>query len=142
TFYLASNLNADDTGRPNSAVMGGVERLRISSQAINRAVRTSDVFQNGLAGHLGERTQRVGEEIEAYLVKEKGAKADKARQIARAIAGVFGKVGGAEEGKSKAGRSKGEAPISRTAQLAFSGPEERKAAIALAENMLGGNASD
>ena len=80
TFYPPSNLNRDDTGRPKSAVMGGVERLRISSQAIKRAVRTSDVFQNGLAGHLGERTQRFGEEIEAYLVKEKGAKADNSAQ--------------------------------------------------------------
>jgi CRISPR system Cascade subunit CasC len=142
TFYPPSNLNRDDTGRPKSAVMGGAERLRISSQATKRAVRTSDVFQNALAGHLGERTQRFGEEIEAYLVKEKGAKADKARQIARAIARVFGKVAEVEEGKGNAGRSKGEAPIARTAQLAFIGPEERKAAIALAENMLEGKASD
>src|SRR5262249_49924243 len=92
TFYPPSNLNRDDTGRPKSAVMGGVERLRISSQAIKRAVRTSDVFQKTLAGHLGERTQRFGEEIEAYLVKEKDAKPNKAREIARSIAGVFGKV--------------------------------------------------
>ena len=142
TFYPPSNLNRDDTGRPKSAVMGGVERLRISSQAIKRAVRTSDVFQKALAGHLGERTQRFGEEIEAYLVKEKGAKQNKAREIARAVAAVFGKVADVGEAKGNGGKSKGEAPIARTAQLAFIGPEERKAAIELAESMLKSKAND
>jgi CRISPR system Cascade subunit CasC len=119
TFYPPSNLNRDDTGRPKSAIMGGVERLRISSQAIKRAVRTSDVFQKKLAGHLGERTQRFGEEIEAYLLKQKGTKPDRAREIARAIAGVFGKVAEPAEAKGSAGKTKAEAPIARTAQLAI-----------------------
>lgn len=51
TFYPPSNLNRDDTGRPKSAVVGGVERLRISSQAIKRAVRTSEAFKDALDGH-------------------------------------------------------------------------------------------
>ena len=142
TFYPPSNLNRDDTGRPKSAVMGGVERLRISSQAIKRAVRTSDVFQKALQGHLGERTQRFGEEIEAHLIKEKGAKLDKARAIARTIAAVFGKVAAGEEAKGDASKSKGEAPIARTAQLAFIGPEERQTAISLAETMFEGEGKD
>jgi CRISPR system Cascade subunit CasC len=71
--------------------MGGTERLRISSQAIKRAVRTSDVFQKALAGHVGERTQRFGEEIEKHLIA-KGAKSEKAREVARVVAKVFGKV--------------------------------------------------
>jgi CRISPR system Cascade subunit CasC len=118
--------------------------LRVSSQAIKRAVRTSEVFHKALEGHLGERTQRFGEEIETHLVKVKGAKLDKAREIARTIARVFGKVADAGEAKGKAGKAKdndeanGEAPGARTAQLAFIGPEERQAAIALAESMLGG----
>ena len=60
TFYPPANLNRDDTGRPKTAFLGGVERLRVSSQALMRAVRTSEVFQNALAGHLGTRTQRFG----------------------------------------------------------------------------------
>jgi CRISPR system Cascade subunit CasC len=135
TFYPPSNLNRDDTGRPKSAVMGGVERLRVSSQAIKRAVRTSDVFQQALAGHLGKRTQRFGEEIEGHLVREKGAEPGKAREIARAAAKVFGKVVEAEKGKS-------EVLVARTAQLAFIGPEERKTAIALAETILEGKVND
>src|SRR5437660_7608938 len=138
TFYPPSNLNRDDTGRPKSAVMGGVERLRVSSQAMKRAVRTSDVFQQALEGHLGERTQRFGEEIEAHLVKQKGAKPEKAREIARAVAKVFGKVAEPEKSKSGNEKAKNELPAARTAQLAFIGPEERKSAILLAESMLTG----
>ena len=67
TFYPPANLNRDDTGRPKTVFLGGVERLRVSSQALKRAIRTSDVFQNALAGHLGTRTQRLGEEIERGL---------------------------------------------------------------------------
>jgi hypothetical protein len=52
TFYPPANLNRDDTGRPKTAVIGGAERLRISSQSLKRAVRTSDVFKTKLQGHL------------------------------------------------------------------------------------------
>jgi CT1975-like protein len=53
--------------------LGGIERLRVSSQALKRAVRTSDVFQNALPGHLGARTQRFSEDIEQHLL-DAGAK--------------------------------------------------------------------
>jgi CRISPR system Cascade subunit CasC len=135
TFYPPSNLNRDDTGRPKSAVIGGVERLRISSQAIKRAVRTSDAFRQALDGHLGERTQRFGEEVEANLIG-KGATADQARKIAREVAAVFGKVADPEKGKADA-----PPPSARTAQLAFIGPEERAKAFALAEAALAGEAT-
>jgi CRISPR system Cascade subunit CasC len=142
TFYPPANLNRDDTGRPKSAVMGGVERLRVSSQAIKRAVRTSDVFQHALEGHLGERTQRFGEEIEAHLIKQKRATPEKAREVARAVAKVFGKVAEPEKSKAGADKSKQDVPTARTAQLAFIGPEERKIAIALAESMLSGGVEE
>lgn len=138
TFYPPSNLNRDDTGRPKSAVMGGVERLRISSQAIKRAVRTSNVFQQTLDGHLGERTQRFGEKIEEHLIKEKGAAPEKAREIARAVAKVFGKIAEPEKTKGESAQT----PSARTAQLAFIGPEERMAAMALAESRLDVEASE
>ena len=38
TAYGPSNLNRDDTGRPKSAIFGGVSRLRISSQSLKRAL--------------------------------------------------------------------------------------------------------
>ena len=53
--YPPSNLNRDDLGRPKTAMMGGAQRLRISSQRLKRAWRTSDIFSAALAGHLGIR---------------------------------------------------------------------------------------
>ena len=135
-FYPPSNLNRDDTGRPKTALMGGVERLRISSQALKRAIRTSESFRSALDGHLGERTQRFGEEVEKHLLS-KGASPEKANSIAREIARLFGKVEAAGE-KSAKEKQKGNFPSARTAQLAFIGPEERAEATTLAERKLAG----
>src|SRR5262252_6724278 len=91
TFYPPANLNRDDTGRPKTAFIGGAERLRISSQALKRAVRTSDVFRAKLDGHLAQRTQRLGAGIKVYLIK-KGMDEKAAKATARKIAEVFGKL--------------------------------------------------
>lgn len=48
TSYPPANLNRDDLGRPKTAWMGGAERLRVSSQSLKRAWRTSEVFKNEL----------------------------------------------------------------------------------------------
>ncbi|HZS71064.1 MAG TPA: type I-E CRISPR-associated protein Cas7/Cse4/CasC [Candidatus Acidoferrum sp.] len=134
--YPPSNLNRDDTGRPKTAFMGGAERLRISSQALKRAIRTSEIFKAALEGRLGERTQRFGEEIEKHLLS-KGAAPEKANSIAREIAQVFGKVEAVGEKGAKE-KQKEELPSPRTAQLAFIGPKERAEALALAERKLQG----
>jgi len=62
TSYPPSNLNRDDLGRPKTAVMGGKTRLRISSQSLKRAWRTSEIFEKTLDGHIGTRTRRLGKE--------------------------------------------------------------------------------
>ena len=61
--YPPSNLNRDDMGRPKTAVMGGKERLRISSQSIKRAWRESEFFTDALSGHVGYRTRLLGEYV-------------------------------------------------------------------------------
>ena len=53
TFFPPANLNRDDLGRPKTAIVGGVTRLRLSSQALKRAWRTSDLFSTALAGQWG-----------------------------------------------------------------------------------------
>jgi CRISPR system Cascade subunit CasC len=126
TAYPPSNLNRDDTGRPKSATFGGAPRLRVSSQSLKRAWRTSDVFATDLAQHLGERTQRLGEEIERHL-REQGVAADKALAAAREVATHFGKL-----------KPEKDANPARTEQLAFISPEERAAAIAAAERIAKG----
>lgn len=131
TFYPPSNVNRDDTGNPKTAVVGGVTRLRISSQALKRAWRTSDIFTRALAGHMGQRTQRLGDEIFRYLREEKGMAEKTALEIARSIAGVYGKVK-AEKDKNP----------THTEQLVFVSPTERAAALKLADRLAAGEEVD
>ena len=91
TSYAPSNLNRDDLGRPKTAKMGGFERLRVSSQSQKRHWRTSDLFEQAMAGKLGIRTKRFGQTVFDALialnVKEKNA-----IKWAGLIAGQFGKL--------------------------------------------------
>ncbi|RMF17012.1 MAG: type I-E CRISPR-associated protein Cas7/Cse4/CasC [Candidatus Dadabacteria bacterium] len=91
TAYPPANLNRDDLGRPKTALVGGAERLRVSSQSLKRAWRTSDVFQQAVKGHVGVRTRRIGAEVFEKLIAA-GVPEAKARECARTIASVFGKL--------------------------------------------------
>ena len=91
TSYPPSNLNRDDLGRPKTAIMGGVQRLRISSQSLKRAWRTSEPFENSLKGRLGTRTKKMGDRIKVRFM-DKGVSEKNAFQWTTKIAGVFGKV--------------------------------------------------
>lgn len=91
TSYPPANLNRDDLGRPKTARMGGVERLRVSSQSLKRTWRTSDLFQEALAGHLGTRTKMLGIPIHEQLLAG-GIDAKSAKAWAKAIAEQFGKL--------------------------------------------------
>ena len=120
TFYPPSNLNRDDTGKPKTAIVGGATRLRVSSQSLKRAWRTSEIAEKILAGHLGERTQRIGSVVLDHL---KGRVDDgKALEIAREVAPAFGKV-----------KPEREVSSDFTEQLASVSPEERTAALAYAD---------
>jgi len=66
--YPPSNLNRDDLGRPKTAVMGGTQRLRISSQSLKRAWRTSDIFTERLKDHMGKRTKEMGVKVRDALI--------------------------------------------------------------------------
>lgn len=127
TIYPLSNPNRDDLGRPKTANYGGTPRLRISSQALKRAARLSDVMQSELKGHLGDRTQRIGEVVRDSMA-EIGASEEQAAEIAKQVADVFGKL---DERAAKEGKI-------RTRQLAFISPDERSAAIELARKAVGG----
>ncbi|GAB2189197.1 type I-E CRISPR-associated protein Cas7/Cse4/CasC [Sessilibacter sp. MAH1] len=91
THYPPANLNRDDLGRPKTAKMGGVDRLRISSQSLKRHWRTSDIFASAMAGHVGTRTKKLG--VKAYEdLCAKGLDEKNAIKFAQAIAGEFGKL--------------------------------------------------
>ena len=126
TFYPPSNPNRDDTDKPKTAIMGSHPRQRISSQALKRAWRTSEAFAKALDGHLAARTQRIGVDVEAHLLA-RGIATDRARTVARDVAGIFGKI-----------KKEDDKAPTFTEQLAFISPEEKQAALALAERRAGG----
>ena len=151
TFYPPSNLNRDDTNRPKTAIVGGVERLRIASQCIKRAWRKSDVFAEALAGHLGERTTRLGDEVLERL----RTRLDDVHAVplAQDIAAVFGKVIGrvdaeAAEAKKEAAKTangkgkKKPAGNVRIEQLAFVSREERDRVMAFVDQATPGQRID
>lgn len=127
TSYPPANLNRDDLGRPKTAVMGGVQRLRISSQSLKRAWRTSDVFEEALKGHVGKRTKEMGREIFKQLcdgrVNEK-----KAGEWSQKIAERFGSLK-----KSDKEKENQDLEIS---QLAHFSPEEIKAIDDLVKKLI------
>lgn len=132
TSYPPSNLNRDDLGRPKTAVMGGKTRLRVSSQSLKRAWRTSDLFEEAMKGHVGIRTKAMG--IEVYnALKGKGVADGKAKEWAKQIAAVFGKCK-----KANAAKPLEELEIE---QLAHFSPEEKDAIFALVGKLSSGSAA-
>lgn len=120
TSYPPANLNRDDLGRPKTARMGGAERLRVSSQSLKRHWRTSDLFQEAAAGHVGIRTKRLGVEVRERL-ESAGVKEKDAKKWAREIADVFGALKKDSE---------------EIEQLAHIGPEEKTAVDELVATLI------
>jgi CRISPR system Cascade subunit CasC len=128
TFYPPSNLNRDDTGRPKTATVGGVPRLRISSQSLKRAWRSAwrecDAFQY-VSHNLGDRTQRIGRDVAALAITEFGMSDAEANATGLLAASVFGKL----EAAPKPGQEL------FTKQLAFIGSTEREKLRALLDRI-------
>lgn len=124
--YPPANPNRDDAGKPKTAMMGGVNRMRISSQSLKRAWRTSSVFDSALAGHLGMRTKRLGEEVRKKLLAA-GMVEAKAVELAAKVAGEFGKL---------------KKDSTEIEQLCHVTPEEQVAVDALATQLAAGEVVD
>ncbi|MBI9082988.1 MAG: type I-E CRISPR-associated protein Cas7/Cse4/CasC [Desulfobacterales bacterium] len=124
TVYPPSNLNRDDLGRPKTAIMGGVERLRISSQSLKRAWRTSELFKDALDEWKGERTKLLGTDVFKQLT-ENGVNEKSAAEWASKIAAHFGKL----KGKNAL----------EIEQLAHIAPEEKQKVMALVDTLVSEN---
>lgn len=92
TSYPPANLNRDDLGRPKTALLGEVLRLRVSSQSLKRAWRTSEVFKQALDGNLGVRTKRMGLDHVFSRLRDQGVEPGDAADWAHAVACQFGKA--------------------------------------------------
>ncbi len=125
--YPPSNLNRDDTGRPKTAVVGDANRLRISSQSLKRAWRTSDEFEAAMGGHVGVRTKEMGIKVFNAL-QAKGIDEKKAREWAKLIASQFG--------KSKSDKKIENNQDLHVEQLVHFSPEEQSAIDALVAEVV------
>lgn len=80
-------LNRDDVGAPKTAMVGGVPRARVSSQAWKRPVRLA---MQEYGAKLGMRTKHIAELI-AQACLEKGANDEQANACGEAIASHISK---------------------------------------------------
>ena len=120
TSYPPANLNRDDLGNPKTAKLGGVDRLRVSSQSLKRAWRTSELFQEALSGNIGTRTKRLGVEAFKALI-DAGITEKQARIWAEQVAKVYG-------------AAKKDNPL-EIEQLVHIAPEERASLDALVKTL-------
>ncbi|MHB1013908.1 MAG: type I-E CRISPR-associated protein Cas7/Cse4/CasC [Desulfurivibrionaceae bacterium] len=129
TSYPPSNLNRDDLGRPKTAIMGGKTRLRVSSQSLKRAWRTSDLFESAMSGHIGTRTKQLGLDLYQRMIKEAIEPKD-AKEWAKTVAGTFGKLKGEDK------KNPEKLVDLEIEQLAHISPEEREAVDALVGKLI------
>ena len=126
TTYAASNLNRDDTGRPKTLNFGGAERVRVSSQSLKRAFRTSDVFAEAVGGAMGTRSNTFTESLVQALRKSGLADEEITKRVSAVIT------------KDKLGKPKKENE-KHTEQLVHLSPEELVRLDALAERLCKGD---
>lgn len=92
-------LNRDDVGAPKSAIFGGSQRARVSSQSWKRAIRTlakeydPEIF-------AGQRTRYVIRALEERFL-EKGQPENAAKALAYGTAEALGKIDSIEKGNVK-----------------------------------------
>lgn len=89
--FPVSCLNRDDVGAPKTAVFGGVNRARLSSQSLKRAIR--EYAQDNLPGARfgGQRTKLIVGPLADALVKH-GVEAKSAAEHAKNIADKLAKL--------------------------------------------------
>ena len=97
--HSPSCLNRDDMNIQKSTVFGGVRRVRISSQSLKRAIRTSDYYRQ----HLGEpsvRTRELGRFLEKCVRALNGRFSEEL--VSRAIKALSGKESVADDTEADA----------------------------------------
>jgi CRISPR system Cascade subunit CasC len=122
--FPVSCLNRDDVGSPKTAVFGGVNRARLSSQCMKHAIR---LYARDLAGELfaGERTRKAAQDLTAKLIELDSAET-KAKEIAEAVChGFLSKTAPKKKKKGKEEVTEGdEETESDTSTLLYFSPSE------------------
>lgn len=91
-------LNRDDLNSPKTAIFGGVQRARVSSQSWKRAIR--EYAQENSRQFMGQRTRLIVEPLREALVSEGVAESD-ALERAKKLADALSKL---DEKAEKSGK--------------------------------------
>ena len=95
--FPVSCLNRDDLNSPKTAIFGGVQRARVSSQCWKRQIRLACAELDS-EKFRGQRSRQFIGEITARLREKEG---DKAEALAQCISHYLGKLDPANPGKVK-----------------------------------------
>lgn len=125
--YPPANLNRDDLGRPKTAIFGGKQRLRVSSQALKRAWRTGPMFDDMRSEFMGQRTKKLGVEVYKEMI-EAGISEETAKKFSQEIAKTFA--------KTKKAKKDNDMTELETEQLVHVSPTERAAIRELIQNEM------
>lgn len=133
--FPVSCLNRDDVGAPKTAVFGGCNRARISSQCLKRAIRER-AKEYCCEMYRGSRTLKAAEDLAEALVRVAKWDAAKARQTADEVLNLFlsKEAQKPKKGKKRAEEAAEESAPQKTSTLLYFSPAEiDKMALAIAE---------
>lgn len=122
--FPVSCLNRDDVGAPKTAVFGGVNRARISSQCLKRAIREYAKDEYPAARFGGSRSRLIIEPLQDALLAEK-LPADRAQRLAAEVADVLAGLDEKTVEKETGASKEGKKP--RVGTLIFLSPAEHAA---------------
>ena len=123
--FPVSCLNRDDVGSPKTAVFGGVQRARLSSQCLKRAAR---VTASGLASGFEGIRSRFLKEPFLQALGEAGVPAEKAATLAQAICETFSKQDAKHEAQVTTAVYLSPSEIKQVAEAVAGGEDPKKAA--------------
>lgn len=123
--FPVSCLNRDDVGSPKTAVFGGVQRARLSSQCLKRAARVAATEM--APGFQGIRSRFLKEPFTRALLLA-GVEAEKAATLAQAICETFSKQDAKHEAQVTTAVYLAPSEITQVAEAVAKGEDPKKAA--------------
>jgi len=123
--FPVSCLNRDDVGSPKTAVFGGVQRARLSSQCLKRAARVA--ASENAPGFAGIRSRFLKEPFTQALLNA-GVEAEKAPALAQAICETFSKQDAKHEAQVTTAVYLAPSEIKQVAEAVAKGEDPKKAA--------------
>lgn len=135
TSYGPANLNRDDLGIPKTAMLGGAKRLRVSSQALKRAWRNSELFAQRLHGDVGIRSKRFFLDYYERHAEPQGVTARDFAEWVNPFKATFGDFDKKGEGSESRSLNKDKKAL-LLSTLVYLSPRERSALESVLEKLV------